>query len=179
VGVSGEHENPGAWEAALAAEVHQRGRLLFRVAYALLRDAAAAEDVCQQAFLRAWEERSRIRSREALGSWLVRTVTNDCLQIVRRRRIERKVMGRYASGLETDAKAPGHEGELRDAVLDGLAKLPDVTQSVVVLRVMQGMSGDQVKGLIGCSASEVSRQLHRGLELLRHRLPEFEMESNG
>jgi RNA polymerase sigma-70 factor (ECF subfamily) len=166
------------WEAALGAQVQQRGRLLFRVAYGLLRDAAAAEDACQQAFLRAWEEQGRIRSQEALGPWLLRTVTTDCLQRLRRRRIEQKVMRGYAERRadDDDVKAPGYDGELRDAILDALAKLPEVTQVVVVFRVMQGLSGDEVKDIVGCSAAEVSRQLHRGLDQLRHHLPELEME---
>jgi len=177
--VSGEPVSAVTWEAALGAQVQQRGRLLFRVAYGLLRDAAAAEDACQQAFLRAWEEHERIRSHEALGPWLVRTVTTDCLQRLRRRRIEQKVMRSYAERRaddDDDVKSPGHDGEVRDAILDALAKLPELTQVVVVFRVMQGLSGDQVKDIVGCSAAEVSRQLHRGLDQLRHHLPELEME---
>ena len=159
--------------------MHRRGRLLFRVAYGLLRNAVAAEDVCQQAFLRAWEERSRIRAPDALGQWLVRTVTNLCLRIVRRRRIERRVLGRYAFDRQKGVRRHGYESEVREAVLSGLAKLPETTQVVVICRVMQGLSGDEVKDLIGCSASEVSRHLHRGLEQLRRLLPEFETELNG
>ena len=174
--MSGELGSAVAWEAALAVEVRQRGRLLFRIGYGLLRDAAAAEDACQQAFLRAWEERKRIRSREALGAWLVRTVTTDCLQRLRRLRIERKAMRGYTDRPAQDVKAPGYDSELREAVLDGLARLPELTQMVVVYRVMQGLSGDEVTELVGCSASEVSRQLHRGLDQLRAHLPGLEIE---
>lgn len=42
-------------EAALIAQVKSNSRLFFRLAYGVVRDVQAAEDVCQQAFLRAWE----------------------------------------------------------------------------------------------------------------------------
>jgi DNA-directed RNA polymerase specialized sigma24 family protein len=48
-----------------------------------------------------------------------------------------------------------------------LRELPDLTRAVVVLRIMQGMSGNEVKGLLGCSAAEVSRRLYSGMEQLR------------
>ena len=177
--MSGDEDQDARWRLALCEHVHGQGRLLFRLAYSLLRDAAAAEDACQQPFLKAWEERERIRSHRALRPWLVRTVTNASLQIVRRRRIEQRAVRAEAQGREDVMIAPVHEGDIREALLDALAKLPELTRMVVVLRVMRGMSGNEAKDLIGCSAAEVSRHLHRGLEQLRRLLPEFETDLNG
>jgi RNA polymerase sigma factor (sigma-70 family) len=167
------------FRAILSEQVRQSGRLLFRVAYGLLRDAAGAEDVCQQTFMNAWEHRGQIRSPAALRSWLATTVTNRSLEVLRRRRTEQRVLRLDLASRSDIEGLRVHEGELRDAILDGLAKLPEQTRLIVVLRVMRGLSGGEVKDLIGCSASEVSRQLHRGLEQLRHLLPELETEING
>ena len=53
-------------------------------------------------------------------------------------------------------------------------RLPETARMVVALRVMHGLSGNEVKDLLGCSAGEVSRQLHRGMEQLRGLLAEFQ-----
>jgi RNA polymerase sigma-70 factor, ECF subfamily len=177
--VSDGEDQQALWRSALCEQVRLQARLLFRVAFGLLRDAAAAEDACQQAFMKAWEERERIRSHGALRSWLVRTVTNASLQIVRRRRLERRVIRAKVQGAEGGVFVPTRDEEIREALLDALSKLPETTRVVIVLRVMRGLSGNEVKELIGCSSVEVSRQLHRGLAQLRGLLPEFETDLNG
>jgi RNA polymerase sigma factor (sigma-70 family) len=177
--VSAEEDQQARWKSALCDQVHSHGRLLFRMAFGFLREASAAEDVCQQAFLKAWEERERIRSLQALRPWLMRTVTNASLEIVRRRRIEQRVMRGEAQSRGEGATVPVFEADTRDALLEALEKLPETTRMVIVLRVMRGLSGNEVKDMIGCSASEVSRHLHRGLGHLRGLLPEFETEFNG
>src|SRR5205809_50456 len=50
----------------------------------------------------------------------------------------------------------------------GLAALPESLRAVVTLRIMEGLSGNEVKDLLGYSASQVSRMLHEGLEQLRN-----------
>src|SRR4051812_44720395 len=67
------------WHQLLADQVRQNGRFFFRLAHNVLRDAQLAEDVCQQALLRAWEERDRIQPGPTLKAWLARTVVNNSL----------------------------------------------------------------------------------------------------
>ena len=67
--------------------------------------------------------------------------------------------------------------DMREAVVQAMDRLPETARTVVALRLMQGMSGNEVKDLLGCSASEVSRQLHAGMEQLRGLLAEFEVRS--
>jgi RNA polymerase sigma factor (sigma-70 family) len=71
------------------------------------------------------------------------------------------------------------ELENREMVIGALEKLPDTTRMVVTLRIMQQFSGNEVKELLGCSASEVSRRLHEGMELLRNLLAEQNLSGGG
>src|SRR5438093_398850 len=74
---SGRGMSEVTWEILLSEQIRQNGRLFYQLAYRILRDGGAAEDVCQQAFLRAWEEREKIDGGgQALKSWLARTVVN-------------------------------------------------------------------------------------------------------
>jgi RNA polymerase sigma-70 factor (ECF subfamily) len=163
---SGTTEN---WETILVEQVRRSGRLLFRLAFGILRDAGAAEDLCQQAFMRAWQGRGRMRDPVALQAWLTRVVVNESLQLYRRRQSERRAhahLGRRG-GPVTDG---GEALEWRELLHAGLAELSERTRLVVVLRLMEGASGREVKELLGISESEVSRRLHQGMEHLRRRI---------
>src|SRR3954447_10916209 len=155
------------WDRLLSEQIRQNGRFFFRLAHNVLRDAQLAEDVCQQALLRAWEERDRIQPGPTLKAWLARTVVNNSLQLVRRGKVERKVLGHEAHVRPAAERPAGEREEAGEAVLAALHRLPEPTRLVVALRVLEGMAGNDVKELLGCSAAEVSRQLHRGLEQLR------------
>lgn len=154
------------WADLLAAAAREHGPLFFRLAYGVVRDAAAAEDACQQAMLKAWAQRDRIDNPDLLRSWLARTVVNESLQIARRREIERRVLGRHAMSTES-ASEPESPLANREAVIEAMNELDEDVRAVVALRVIEGLSGNQVKDLLGCSAAGVSRRLHLGLEQLR------------
>jgi len=157
------------FEKLLVEQIDRHGRWYCGVAYRILRDMMAAEDVCQSAFLAAWEHRDRIRDSRSLRSWLLSTVVNRSLQMCRRRKLER----RYLNNCQQSAVVPmdGCEAvDFSDLFAHAVAELPEMTQAVVVLRLVEQLSGNDVKDLLNCSASEVSRRLHAGMEHLRQRL---------
>ena len=159
------------WQRHLSDHASLHGRLLFRVAFRILRDASAAEDVVQQAFLKAWEHRQEIRAHDALRAWLVRSVVNGGLATARRRKSEARALRFRPEEDDNDGGLQAIERrELRGALLTALDDLPERTRVVVVLRIMEGMSGNEVKELLGYSAAEISRQLHGGLQTLRKAL---------
>ena len=145
--------------------------MLYRLAFGVLRDGAAAEDVCQQALLKAWERRGSLRDAAALRAWLARVVVTESLYARRRRGIERRVLARQWQPAEADGARPS--GEMRESVLAAMEKLPEQARLVVALRLMQGLSGNEAKELLGCSSGEVSKQLHRGMDLLRELLADW------
>ncbi len=163
------------WHAVLAAEVRRSARLLFRLAHNALRDRAAAEDACQYALLKAWEQRGRLRDPPALRSWLARVVVNESLRLVRRRAVERKglpLAAGAAAGAE-GSSGPSLASDVGESVRLALEQLPERSKAVVMLRVMQGLSGNETAELLGLSVGEVSRQLHAGMEQLRALLDDW------
>lgn len=170
--------NDGVWEQVLADQLRQHSRLFFRLAYGILRDASAADDACQQAFLKAWERRDGLQDQPALRGWLAQVVINESLLLVRRRKVEQRAMlARTEASPVQGPERDVHRTDLRQAVVGALDQLPERTRVVVALRVMQGLTGNQVKDLLGCSASEVSRQLHGGMEQLRGCLCDWKTEA--
>lgn len=160
----------------LAEHAVQYGRLYFRLAFGVLRDAAAAEDVCQQAMLKAWERRQELREPQAVRGWIARIVLNESFLVRRRREIERRSLARHAKQSEDAEDPTTHRLAIREAVVAAMEQLPESTRVVVAMRLMQGISGNDVKDLLGCSAGEVSRQLHRGMELLRQSLADWQAD---
>ncbi len=148
--------------------MRQNAPLFFRIAWRMLRDNQAAEDVCQQALLKAWAERHTISQPERLRAWLTRTVVNASLELLRRRRIEQKTLARLPLPPDPALAVDGIADA--DALSSALAALPESLRTVVILRISQGLSGNEVRDLLGMSAAAVSRALHQGLEQLRSAL---------
>lgn len=163
------------WKQLLAEQARQHHRLYFRLAYGILRDVQAAEDACQQAFLKAWQQRDGVRDAARLKAWLTRVVVNESLQDLRRGQAESRGRSGY-SRTQAPYADDSHPADVREAAIRALEGLPEETRMIVVLRLMQGMSGNDVKTLLGCSASEVSRRLHHGMEHLRQRLAPIYVE---
>jgi RNA polymerase sigma-70 factor (ECF subfamily) len=165
-------------ETLLCEQIRQHGQFLFRLAIGVLHDGGLAEDVCQQAFLKAWDQRDRLRDSGALRSWLAKVVLNESFQVRRRHKTENKVLSNRCYSDCFDGKQE-EEYENRELVLRALEKLPEATRMVVTLRIMQQFSGNEVKELLGCSAAEVSRRLHEGMERLRELLAEQNPSGGG
>ncbi len=163
------------WKSLLAEQIARHSRLFFRLAYGVLRDAHAAEDVCQQALLKAWQQRDSIRDAGALRPWIARVVVNESLRIARRRKTEQKVHADCRQQAEMHHGGP--EPLLRPVVEEALTQLAEPVRLVVVLRTMNGLKGNEVADLLGCSASEVSRRLHEGLSRLRELLIDVQVEA--
>jgi RNA polymerase sigma-70 factor (ECF subfamily) len=162
-----------SWDLLLAEQLRHNGRLYFRLAHNILRDTSMSEDMCQQALLRAWEQRDRLDpSPLSLKGWLARTVVNNSLQVLRRGKIEQRVVAAQATKPAQESHDGHATAETREAILAAVARLPEETRLVVAMRLLEGMSGMQVKELLGCSSAEVSRQLHRGMDELRRVLGE-------
>ena len=116
-----------------------------QAAYLILRDRAAAEDVAQGAFVRAYERVGTFDASRPFGPWFMRVVVNDAVKAAARR--ERAVSlggdGDPAAWLSDPDKGPqelAEEAEQRDGVWAALAKLPPAQRAAVVQRYYLGMS---------------------------------------
>jgi RNA polymerase sigma-70 factor (ECF subfamily) len=141
----------------------------FRIAVRILGDPASAEDVCQQAYLKALNARDSVKDADKLAGWLTRVIVNESLDVLRKRKRERKAYEAHGtmSASRPSADGPDDRSDTREQVALLLERLDEPVRTVVVMRTMQGMSGIEVKRALGCSAALVSRRLHQGLDQLR------------
>jgi RNA polymerase sigma-70 factor (ECF subfamily) len=167
------------WNQALAEQIKTNGRLFYGLAHGLLRNSAAAEDVCQQALLKAWEQRDEIADPQSLRSWLCRVVVNESVRIYRRQKVESQAIVHGAVRQPAPAQSPDAAADVRESVTLALEQLPENVRQVIVLRLMEGLKGREVAKLLGVSPGTVSKKLFEGVDLLRQHLVDWDWNGNG
>jgi RNA polymerase sigma-70 factor (ECF subfamily) len=150
---------------ALYAECAER---LYRFAMARTRDAALAEDVVSETFLRAVRESKRLPSAPAARiAWLYRTAGNLIVDDFRRRRREEE-RARVIASLDP----PGADERTNQALWLAVDRLPETQRTAVMLRYVQGMKVTDVAEALGRSEGAVKQLLLRALRTLRERVDE-------
>ncbi len=142
------------------------GQELQRVAYLILRDGAAAEDVVADTLVTALERGATLRDGAALRRWLLRIATNHAL--THRRRRMRVVALEIVPDLPDERERVGADD--RAALWQGVTELPVRMRAAIVLRYYADLPVDDVAAALGVSPNTVKAQLQTGLDRLRRRL---------
>lgn len=170
-----------AGETALYEILMRRyNQRLYRVARAILRNDAEAEDVMQDAYVRAYQHLDQFAGRAAFSTWLTRIAVNEALGRVKlRKRIdqldidqyeEESVMGPQENAPNPEAKAS--TGELRELLEAALLELPEQYRMVVMLRDVEEMTTAETAAALDLTEENVKVRLHRGRLMIRNWLME-------
>jgi len=133
-----------------------------RAAWLVVHDAAAAEDIAQEAFLAAIRALDRFDRRRPFGPWLHRIVVNRAIDWARARKLRGEVV------LDEPA-AVGHAGgptDDRDELLVALARLTPEHRAVIVLRHLLEYTPGEIADLLELPRGTVNSRLRRGLDRL-------------
>jgi len=155
-------------DASLEREFEQRladcPTLAYRVALGVLRNTAEAEDVAQEAMLRAYRNFHRLRDRERFRAWLVRTAWRLALDRIRaagrRERRETAAMSadvRNQRGTSAEDVAAAREFERH--VAQAMDELPERFRLVMVLAAIEGYNTREVANLTGLPEGTVKSRL--------------------
>jgi RNA polymerase sigma-70 factor (ECF subfamily) len=170
-------------EDALRIIMTRHNRRLYRVARALLRDDSEAEDVVQEAYLRAFVALPGFRGEASLSTWLTRITVNEALG--RRRRQRPTVPLEAVDAIEEsdgqiihfsnlnadgDPERSAARGEIRKRLESAIDALPEAFRMVCVLRDVEEMSIQETAAFLGIRAETVKTRLHRARLLLRQSL---------
>ena len=150
----------------LADLLDLHGREIHAVAYLILRDRAAADDVLVETLLTAFDRARSLRDPSALRPWLLRIATNHALG---RRRRDGRVT--FIAVLPDVATADVDVTD-RVALMAGLEDLPPKTRAVLVLHYFADLSVAEVAKAMGTSPNTVKTQLRTALQALRVALAE-------
>ena len=148
-------------------DAHFRSAL--RVAYLLTGDQHLAEDLAQDAFVKVAGRFHDLRSVDAFGAYLRRTVVNLSHGHFRRLKVERSYLDRERGRVHRNEEGlPDIEG--RDEVMAALASLPPRQRAAVVLRYLEDLSEQQTADVMDCSVAAVKSMVNRAMTSLRREL---------
>jgi RNA polymerase sigma-70 factor (ECF subfamily) len=138
----------------------------YRAAHLVTGDAAAAEDIAQEAFLAAIRNLDRFDRRRPFGPWLHRIVVNRAIDWARARTLRGEV-----GADESLAAEPEPPAELPELVR-ALAELPPDQRAVIVLRYLLEYTPGEIAELLELPRGTVNSRLRRGLDALREAVGE-------
>jgi len=154
---------------------------LFRVARAILRDDAEAEDAVQDAYLQVYRKLHEFRGDSQLSTWLTRVVVNAALMRVRKQKRGVVVQLQQSAGsasapldvADERAASPSDvtfRGEVRRILERRIDELPLAFRTVFVMRDVQDMSVQETADALGIPEATVRTRLFRARALLREAL---------
>jgi RNA polymerase sigma-70 factor (ECF subfamily) len=155
---------------AFGSLVERYQEAAFRTAYLVTRDAAAAEDVAQEAFVRAYRELHRFHRGDPFRPWLLRIVHNLALNEVRSRKRRSAVAERVAvvaSSVEPPADAELTARDEAHTVLRAIGELDADDRQILHLRWFLELPEAEIAVAIGRPAGTVKSRLHRAGQRLR------------
>ena len=148
---------------------------LYRVARAILRDDAEAEDVMQDAYVRAYQHLHQFAGRAQFSTWLTRIAVHEALSRLRRRNRNQQLDDTGQDGeismnmVETspDPEQSASRAELSHLLEEALLDLPEPYRTVVMLRDVEGMSTAETAATLDLTEDNVKVRLHRGRAMAR------------
>lgn len=170
----------GAFEQLV--RIHQG--IALRVAYLVVRDHGEAEDVTQEAFVKAFGSMGRFRPGSPLRPWLLRIVRNEALNRVRSRKRRERLAQRAGYDPVSGDAVPSPEAvvtteDLNRRVLDALDDLPERHRSVVAHRFLLDLSERETARVLGIPVGTVKSRTARALDKLRGQLDPLEVRRDG
>ena len=149
---------------------------LYRMAYAWSHNRYVAEDLTQQALVKALEKRSQLRDPEKLEQWVFRILANTLRDWHRQERRLEPLDDYHAA----DDRGPGRqaaETEIVQSVRGAVARLPVAQRQVLTLVDLEGCSYADVAEILDIPIGTVMSRLSRARQALKSRLHEFARET--
>ncbi|MEA2759772.1 MAG: hypothetical protein QOH65_2385 [Methylobacteriaceae bacterium] len=166
--------------SAIALIIRQQNRRLYRIARSILRDDFEAEDALQEAYIRAFTSLASFRGESRLGTWLARIVMNEALGRLRRRKpsVEFDTFAKMheggaeiirfpAANPDLDPETTMAQREIRALLESAIDALPEAFRTVLVARLIEGMSIEETAELFDIRPETVKTRLHRARRLLK------------
>jgi RNA polymerase sigma factor (sigma-70 family) len=153
---------------AFRALVDRHAVMLHRLAYRMLGDAHAAEDIAQEALLRLWDHAARWRGDgPGVGAWLTRVATNLCLDRLRRHKFvsDEAVPERADDAILADQKMD--EDQMKTATIACIGALAERQRAAIILTYYEDMSNADAASVLDMNIKAFESLLLRARQSLR------------
>ncbi|MER8749643.1 RNA polymerase sigma factor [Mesorhizobium sp. M1050] len=157
--------------------IKMHNQRLYRIARGVVRNDSEAEDIVQEAYVRAFAHLDAFRGDSSLATWLSRIVINEALGRLRKRRRTvampenpQAEIIRFPLNPSDDPERTMAQRQILQLVEQATDSLPDVYRTVFVARVIEGLSIEETADLLGVRPQTVKTRLHRARALVRKAL---------
>ena len=149
--------------------IRTHSRALFAIAYGILQNREEAEDAVQDALIKAWKSRWRVRDPAKFPAWLAMIARYRARDIVKRR-CNVPLSDAMTESLEVGSEAVSDTTSLDRHVHSALAALPELHRSAITLRYFEEMDYKSIENLLGLSNGSLRGILGRALASMRKQL---------
>ncbi len=150
---------------AFALLVKRYKNTVFRYSYGMLADRMEAEDVSQEAFVKAFYSLSKLDNIYAFASWLKRIVSNLCYDRIQKQKKTNSVSGEF---IETRISNNDMERtDLQMTIEEAIEKLSPEHREAIILREVEGYSYDEISGMLNIPLGTVKSRISAARLLLR------------
>jgi len=145
------------------------------IAWGIVRNAHDAEDLAQEAFVKAFQTIGRFKTREPFGPWIYRIVTNLALDVVKRRqRFRHEELSDVQPAERRDrADLPAVTGELGRRIDEAIESLPKMQRIVARLYLVEQFDHAEIAGMTGLSEGTIRSHLSLARGKLKTRLADL------
>jgi RNA polymerase sigma-70 factor (ECF subfamily) len=176
---------------AFSELVKRYDRNVFRIAQHITHNEEDAQDVVQDAFLKAYQNLEQFQGNSKFYTWLVRIAVNEALMKLRRRRTDKTVsidedveteegsMPREVADWSPNPEQLYGQSELSDILKKTIQGLPPGFRTVFVLRDVEGLSTEETAEMLELSIPAVKSRLLRARLQLRDRLAKYFKSKRG
>lgn len=160
---------------AFSTIVKMHNQRLYRIARSVVRNDSEAEDIVQEAYVRAFAHLGDFRGESSLATWLSRIVINEALGRLRKTRrtvaMPQSLQAEIIKfPLSDDPERTMAQRQILELVERATDRLPDVYRTVFVARVIEGLSIEETAELLDVRPETVKTRLHRARVLVRKAL---------
>lgn len=180
-----EQAQAGSQEA-FAALVEKYRVKMFNLAYSLTRNREAADDLAQEAFIKAYLALGKFKFQSAFSTWLYRIAVNASKDYLRREtKVTKVTLEDSPQGAlsQEDATAEIDEAREKEArkrlVHTALESLPEKYRAILMLRDIQGFPYGEIGQILHISPGTVDSRLHRARKLLKRKVQQIAAHSGG
>ena len=167
-------------DAAFSALVKKYQRSVHALAWRKVGDFHIAEDITQDAFLKAYQRLSTLKEPQSFASWLYVITANQCKAWLRKKRTWIQSLEDTSSAQLESATYSGHiiaenermtEEAQREVVKKLLEKLQESDRTVITLYYLGGMTYEEISNFLGVSVGAIKSRLHRARQRLKKEEP--------
>jgi len=164
-------------QESFSALVNKYKTKVFRLAFSLTHDRDVADDLAQEAFIRAYLSLPKFQQRSEFGTWLYRITVNHTKDYLRKKTRRKEVpLNDFAISQEEEPltqEKDREEEQKRTILYTSLEELPEKYRLILTLRDRQGFSYAEIGKILNISPGTVDSRLHRARKMLRKKIRPF------